>query len=678
MAYSTDLQQKGSVKLEEFYRPPENIRNAIFDVYAKYIKWRSLREQPYRQFGHLNLSAWLEESRRKFWGYIPLSTDTDTPQFFFPETRNQVIGILAKIANLRLKPSFEGVEGYDALTATVLKDLFEYWRRGSNRKIQNFWQFLYNVINGTSIVFVAYRSNKRKVKKITLHDPSTGETAYKEEDFDESDVEETLVNLEDFYFPKLWEPDIQKQGECVWRTLMKWADFEQEFKDYTEFKYVIPGSQFAEDSIFSQFLSYEVRGDEYVEVIRYFNAPKDRYMILANGVLLNPIKKMRSKEYEISPLPWNHKKLPFAKTIFEPMDATWFYGMSLPQKVRSPQEALNRMWELLIDREEHAIAAPIITNDPSIESGLEFKAGRFYQVQAPVDQFKEIQMAPASSSYWNALVALQGIIQTTGSGGLAPALPSIQPRSATEQSYQREQKQEAAGLYSLFYQDLLEQKVWLILQNMIQFYTSERVERVLGVRKFKKIIALTDTKLFGGGIGNRELRIVEKPAPPAILQQEAILRSLLKKERVEIIEISPEKLSAIRFDIKIGFETENSPETERLIFLDYIATIMRLYGQAVDQNGQPLISVRKMLFRTAEKFGENIYDIVEEPILAEYEQERFRIPPKESSGGAEPVGIPPAVNAFNQQVRGRIFGAQGPGQRMVNRGITPTNILKKF
>jgi hypothetical protein len=663
-------------KLEDYYFPPENIREEIFGVYEKYLKWKALRDAPYRQFNHQTLLQWLEESRRKFWGYIPLSVDSDTPQFFFPETRNQIISILAKIANLKLKPSFEGVEGYDILTATILKDLFEYWKRSSNRKIQNFWQFLYSIINGTIVVFTAYLSQKKKVKNIKFHDPETGITEYEEEELDESDVEEIIVNLEDFYIPKLWEPDIQKQNQVIWRTLMKWSDFEQEFGKFEEFKYVMPGYQFADDSIFSQFISFDVRTDAFVEVIRYFNSLKDQYMIIANGVLLNPIKR-KGNRYEISPLPWNHKKLPFSKTIFEPLDANWFYGMSLPQKVKSPQEALNKMWELLLDREQRAVAAPIITTDPAVESGIEFKAGRIYQVQAPVDQYREISMSPASASYWNALQALHGIVQSTGSSSTFTTLTSRQPRSATENSYIREQKQEAIGLVTLFYQDLLEQKVWLILQNMIQFYTAQRVEKTLGKKKFHKILSLTDVKLFGGGVGNRELRITPTPSTAEELQQEALLRSLTRKEKVEIIEVSPEKLRSLKFDIKITFETENSPEAERLIFLDYITTIINLFGQAVNSQGVPLISLKKMLFRVAEKFGENVYDIIEDPSFAEYEEERFGIP-MEGRTPVLPASIPPATNQFNQRFRGMMFGAEGPGERMRRSGITDENILRKF
>jgi hypothetical protein len=628
------------VLLEEVYKPPKNIQEFVFDVYEKYIKWRALRERPYKQFNNKTLTSYLTEAREKFWGYLPLTND-DTKQFFFPETRNQIVNILARIANLRLKPSFEGVEGMDIVKSTLLSDLFEYWRRKTNRKLNNFWQYLYNVINGTVVVFVAYNSNIKKVKNITLYDPSKGKTQYEEDEKDESDVEEVIVNLEDLYIPKIWEPDIQKQDEIIWRTLMKFSDFKNAFEGYSESEYVIPGQQFADKSIFADFISYDVRGGDFVEVIRYFNATKDQYAIIANGVLLNPIKYKTKRE--ISPLPWNHKKLPFAKTILEPIDSSFFYGMPLAQKVKSPQDALNKLWSLLIDREERAIAAPILTNDASVETGLEYRAGRFYVVQGdPNTNYRELQISPASGSFWNALTTLQGIIQKTGTGGIGPILPTRQPRTATEKSLESQQQKEIAGLYNLFYQDLLEQKVWIVLNNIIQFYTSQKVKKIIGNKKYNKIIYLTNTNLIGGGIGNREIRIIDEISEPEKLQEESYIRSLLKKEKVEIIEVTPKALQQLEFDIKINFEMENSPETERALYLDFIVTIWKLFGQF------GLLSPKKSLFRVMEKFNENIYDFIDENLAAEYEKERFDVM----------GGIPEQVNNYNQSLRGQIYGAE--------------------
>lgn len=660
------------IMLEELYRPPEETRKFIFSVYDKFLKWRALRQQPYTKFNGVTLDTYLDDSRKKFWGYLPISYDLDTPQFFFPETRNQIIAILAKAANMRMKPSFEGVEGFDIVKATILRDLFEKYQRTSNRKIDNLWQFLYTIINGTTVIFTAYDSKVRDVRTVTLHDPNTGITEYKKDTIDESDVSEVIVNLEDFYIPKPWEPKVQPQDECIWRTLIKWSDFKNAFEGYSNADLVFPGQQFSDSSIFSEFLSYDVRGSDFVEVIKYFNKPKDQYAIIANGVLLNPIKvkdENGKTVEEICPLPWNHKTLPFSKTIFEPLDANFFYGMPLAQKVKSPQEALNLLWELLLDREQRSVSAPIITNDPSSELGIEFKAGRVYQVQADPSSYKELQVSPASGSFWNALTTLQGVIQKTGSGGIGPILSGKQPRSATEKSADAQQQKESAGLYFLFHQDLMEQKMFLVLKNMIQFYTASRVEKTIGERKFNKIISLTDIELHSGGRGNHEIRITDKPEDSDALREESFMRSLLKKERVEIIEVTPDELRQIDFDIKIKFEQENAPETERALFLDYVVTMMKLFGQ----NG--IISPKKAFFRTSEKFNENPADLLEDKVISEYEQERFGVKPKTED--VNPNAIPSIANV-NNSLRGQMFGAEGAGQRMSNEGVTEGNILQNF
>lgn len=645
--------------LEELYRPPEEIRNFTFDVLDKLIKWRSLRDMPYRQFNSQPFIVYLREARQKFWGYLPLSYEAEVPQFFFPETRNQINAILAKIANLKMKPRFDGVEGFDLVKARLLKDLFEYWRRGKNRNMASFWQYLYNIVNGTIITFVAYQNGERKVRNVTSYDAQTGETKYDEQDLHDSDVDEVICNLEDIFIPKIWEPDMQRQGECIWRTLMKWRDFKEEFKSYENVQYVMPGAMFADPSIFREFLSYDVRGSEFVEVVRYFDAQRDRYAIIANGVLLNPC--ITNGKQHVAPLPWNHKKLPFAKTVFEPIDPTFFYGMPLAQKVKSPQDALNKMWELMLAREQRSVASPILTNDPSVELGLEFKAGRIYQVQAdPIAGYRELSMSPSSASYWNALTSLQGIIQRTGSGGVGQVTPTQQPRSATEFAVVQDQMKEQSGLYTMFYQDLLEQRTYLALTNIIQFYTASKTKQVLGTRQFEKVIALTDMEMIAGGRGNREIRITSQPASAKDLQKESWVRSLLTKEKVEIIEVSPEAMRKIRFDIKITFEMERTPESERALYLDYIATMVKLFGPT------GLLSFKKMIGRVAEKFGENLSDIAEDKVVEDYMRGATGMP-----GEAKPSEMP-GVNAFNQSLRGMANGAAGGTQNVMGGGGLPT------
>lgn len=668
-----DTENKPKIKLEDIYKPPKNIMEAIFDVYEKYLRWKALRDAPYKQHNNSVITDWWTESREKFWGYIPLSYDNDTPQFFFPETRNQITQILSKLAAQKMKPKFEGVEGFDIIKATILKDFFEYWRRSGNKKIENFWSYLYTVINGTCIKFIAYKSNVRKVKNITYHDPKSGETRFKEEELDDSDVESIICNLEDIYIPKLWEPDIQKQDEIIWRTLYKWTDFKNAFKGYSDVDKVIPGMQFADTSIFSDFMSYDVKGGDFVEVFKYFNVPLDRYMIVANGVLLNPIKE--GEDLEICPLPWNHKMLPFAKTVFEPMDASWFWGMSLPMKVKDPQNALNRMMELFLEREERSVSKPILTNDPTAENGLEMKAGRIYQITGdPGSSYRELDVSPTSPSSVNLVNSLQGLIKTTSQGGSGSFMFGRQPRSATEKAQEAQIMKENSGLNYMFYEDLMEQQAWLVIQNMIQFYTSAKTEKTLGDKKYHKILSLIDIQLAGGGIGNREIRITDSPRNSEELNNESWERSMFKKEKVEIIEVSPQELRQIKFDIKIDFESELSPESERALYMDYIHTIYNLFGPL------GLIDMKKLLFKTVEKFDDSIVDVVPDNLISEYEKERFGI-----SQPVQNTGMP-AINNYNQSLRGQMYGAGGPAQGMENamgidsplQGQMPNKGMTKF
>jgi hypothetical protein len=346
-------------------------------------------------------------------------------------------------------------------------------------------------------------------------------------------------------------------------------------------------------------------------------------------------------------------------------------------------------------REIKSVDAPIITNDPSIEDGLEFKSGNIYQVQAPVDQFKELGISGTGASTWNWINFLRGSLAKSGQGGVGPIAQGAQPRAATDIAQEAQEKEVSAGLYYMFYQDLLEQKAWITIKNMIQFYTAAKTEMVLGTRKFKKILSIAEQTLWGGGVGSHEIRITDHPASAKELKKESYLRSIFKKERVDIIETTPDALRKVDFDLKINFEPEQSPAEERVQYLDFITTIMNLFG-----NVQGLLSPKKIFYRLLEKNNEPIGDFVDPSVESDYENDRFGIKPKtqppspqdrvnaalQGGGQGQPPqqgqpqgGTPqpnqiPALNGANQGMRGMAYGAQGPRARMRKGG----QILKKF
>ena len=97
----------------------------------------------------------------------------------------------------------------------------------------------------------------------------------------------------------------------------------------------------------------DVDNDDYVELLHYYNKAEDKYIVLANDVL---VKEM--------PLPYKHKQLPFVKIdAYEVLHQ--FYGMGIPDRLMNIQSEEEILKNLVYDR-LHITANPIIKVKKSI------------------------------------------------------------------------------------------------------------------------------------------------------------------------------------------------------------------------------------------------------------------------------------------------------------------------
>lgn len=91
----------------------------------------------------------------------------------------------------------------------------------------------------------------------------------------------------------------------------------------------------------------DIDNDDYVELLHYYNKAEDRYVVVANDVL---IKDM--------PLPYKHKQLPFVKIDAYEVPHQ-FYGMGIADKLMNIQSEEEILKNLVYDR-LHITANPII------------------------------------------------------------------------------------------------------------------------------------------------------------------------------------------------------------------------------------------------------------------------------------------------------------------------------
>jgi len=661
-----NTEQESKIKLEDLYKPSAAELDFIADVYQKYYKWRNNQNTSWKQFEGLTIKQYISEAREKFNGFLPINSllDKKRPKFFSNEFRMSVEKVALYVANLVQNPKFSGVEGLDPALATFLNALLKYIRRGAYWKILDTYHFMQTIIDGTGIVFVSWTPKRRKLKNILEYDLTTGEIEFEEKEYIDDEITEVWVDPLDFFVPKIWEINIQEQKECIWRQIMTWSDFKRRYGHFPLSKYVYPGIRLAEQSIYSEFLDKALFTSDKIEVVQYFNSEEDEYGIIANGVLINPLSAKQRKS-KISPLPWNHKSLPFAKTIYRLTSPALFWGVSLVMSAKDEVSAKNELIEMALDRITRATNPPVITTDTTVPNNLELESGKLYVSRGT---WQELQMNPLDPNVWNMQMVIDNQLQKDVTPMTFPTPPTRQPRSASEVLAQQQRELGSFQLQKTFYQDLIEQKVWLEIQNALQFLTAERARKIVGEQTFEKTLYVENIQT-PNGLSDVILRIKESEqiSSSEDLAFQSVVASINKKRRIEIIEISINVLKNLKFDVEITFDTENTPAIRKAMFLEFIQTISQMFPQLLDQ--------RKALVRLFEVWNENPADYLLDDIWQQiYLPGQQQIQqPQQLLGGEQPVQSMPE-QLLQAGIRGPVSGVQG-GRGQSQRQTAIPNLM---
>ena len=595
--------KKGNIILEELYRPSPKEVEVIAEVYQKFHKWKNaVFGRTWEQLEGKTVKNYIKIARERFNGIVPENPLINRPKYFSKEFRFAAEKVLLYVANLVQNPKFTGVEGLDVQLATLLNAILKIIRKGSKWKILDAAHFLMSVVDGTSIVYVSYKPKIKKVKNIDYYDWETGEIKFEEKDLFEDEIEEMWVDPLDFFVPKPYEPDIQKQGEVIWRKFMTWNDFKRMYSGFPQAKFVYPGTYLAEESLMARMIDSATLGSDKIEILQYFNSEEDQYIVIANGVWLNPVGKNK----DIMPLLWNHKKLPFAKTIYRFTSPPIFWGASLIHLAKDEIDAWNNLVEMALARIYKAINPPIYTTDVTVPSDTKIEGGKLYVVRGDL---KEVQMIPLDPNVWNMSFSLQNQIYKAVTPMEFPSPPSRQPRSASEILARQQKELQAYQTQKVFYQDLMEQKIWLEIQNALQFLTAQTIRKMTGEQTWKSILRVEDIQT-PSGLTNLEIRIKEKPeelSTPEELKMESLLRSLSKKERLEIIEVTSETLKNLKFDVELTFDLENTPELRKVNYMNFANFLVQMFGGLIDH--------KKALIRLFEVWNENPADWLPDDVL---------------------------------------------------------------
>ena len=317
------------------YKPSKKESRALRQVYER-KQQMSEKRQPWE-------TKW-EKAKKQYEQYRPSKTLEDwQSDIYIPLTTSIVEAMLSEMVDLNLRPLYLPRETSDQSAATVINHIFNYtWEIGDG-DVELYKVIKDSLIYGTGIAQEYYLSTPRKVKELVRFDPEKGIEEYEEreiKDFDDCYME--AVKLEDFYVDERARGFTGPRGarDCIRRYIMHIDDLKSFFKgpiwdQLNNVKYVTPGGDI---NYYEFYKPPEGMGEEDVEVLWYWNQAEDKLIIVANDVVLRN-----------SPIPYKHKRLPFARAI-DILDPHQFYGKGEAELLEGLQEEQNTIRRMLMDR----------------------------------------------------------------------------------------------------------------------------------------------------------------------------------------------------------------------------------------------------------------------------------------------------------------------------------------
>ena len=637
----------------------DGIMDAIGDTYTNFYNYRSQRSGSIRQLQYTSFDNYLKTSRELFWNSTVTKSD-DLKElgldFSFPFIRKEVLDFLGRISSLNIAPVMSG-EGISMHGVQVLQAIYKKWRMKSNDRVEKFWQTLYGIVNGTVCTSVAFDGRESTKRFLTEYNPV--DSTYK---IDEkvrkmwNDVRTEIVPLEEIYLSKIWERNIQKQDETIRLQTMTMTEFTSEYGKNPMAKFVVPGNQVSEDSLFFQLLggSGVTTADKIQVMTKFATNSKDEKLVIANGIPLNALGT--GKQMVVAPNPFHHKMQPYVWSIHEPIDEKFAYGLSMPFLIKDPHRLLNTSYTMLMEQELRAIDTPYLTSD--IEApNIIFGDKKVIPVM-DVNAYKPIEVKEASGAFYTMMNSLQGVMTSHAQGGSQSIAPSRQPKAAREIIAMENMKQQALGNALVLYFDMVYQELQLVLKTALQFYGREQFASQQG--NLIRAISLPNFPLRNGGMGKLEIRIVKKPQEALALYFEAVNKSIENGKATDIIEFPAESLSML-VDMAIDdirLEPEKSSELEKAAWND--AVLNPLIKVFIPMG---LADPAKVFLRWAEKNGEHISNFASDKMMPQLMStwgNEYKLPQSylEMSGQAD-VG---ATNGnLLQSTTGTRFGSQSNG-----------------
>lgn len=595
------------------YKPSDKEKEVVRSVVNLFRICRDERDRTFEYFDGRNLIEYINDSVRRFTTNVDIRDNIEDWQarIHAPFTRNKLLAILGKVVDAMPVAEIMGRGDEDITRAEIVNTLFEY-----SEDIDNADELMVHaveeaLVKGTVIGYEGVETYTKKIRDVVKYKEGDDITV-KENTMTVRKLTSYIIPLENFYPASVGIRRIQDMPYCFVRSEMTYAKFCKDYKNFAQSEYVLPYTQPADEAhdrpFYLDYISTTVQNGN-VEVLKIFNQEEDQHVIIANGIWINPIGNE-----DISPLPFNHKKLPFWSFIYDIYGADFFYGKSLPDRLKSLQDVLNVLQNMMLDQSFLTIFSPIlVAGIDDIEDDF-LRPGRRITVDTqglPIDQaYQKLDMGTPNGWHQFILNYTKGILEESSVDQVSQGVAGVGGRTtATEIRNAAAGATSLLGLFSRFIKFGVRDRARLKVPTMLQIYTDPSnpvIQGVLtqeGAQKMSK--AFNTFKVDSSSLtpGDRGTKIVDiyanKQDIPTNkkLRITAALDEQFSGKKVVRYAVTPEYLRNFEFDIKLvaNPKSETSKDLDRALEIQFQQTMNGLYPDLIDR--------KEMAARLIYKFG---------------------------------------------------------------------------
>lgn len=467
----TPVLEKETLDVNAFI-PNEKQRAVVSYVQKRFIKMQTNRDKAQRHFDGRTLKEYINDNIDVYNGIVSddiRATKEEWQSLIFDnKTRSKIKAIVALVVAGRpyLNILAEDDNSNEAAKdANRVKDMYDESFRAELGSFQLYLQSLSAAVKGTVIVEEYYEEIHKKEKKIKSIDHQTGQVEYEEVDV----IEGGKGNCKSRIVPRLCfyqnENSAEIKHDCIVMDYPSVDTFKLRYGKFPYAKYVKPGLKL---DVLSDTEYKEVPLDtiDTIEVMNYYNEDTDDFVIVANGIWINP-----QKNDTICPILYDHKRLPFVKMPFEYADELVFDGKAMPDLMAGEQETINAVLRMMIDQEILSIHKPILAGQGVELDSYQLFPGKIFSLSGDVAQVKEMALSGASPSSFQLVDFLQKRADAnTSIDTLAQGVQTGGRKTAKEVSVLDDNARRMAGLFIKHIYKLLYERAQLRLSNIQQFY----------------------------------------------------------------------------------------------------------------------------------------------------------------------------------------------------------------